>query len=82
MNLKEIKKEIKELRSKTIYNYIENGTFEKNYHYFYNKDDKIEFVENAIIKFKQDYRVNNHLSKQTTNIRILSKNLSEAINGN
>ena len=39
---------------KTIYNYISNGVFKENIH-FYKDNGKIVFVESAIIDFKKSY---------------------------
>ncbi len=41
---------------KTIYNYIDDGRFKQNVHYMKtikNNNNKITFVESAIIKFKE-----------------------------
>lgn len=41
---------------KTIYNYIDDGRFKKNVHYvktIKNNNNKITFVESAIVKFKE-----------------------------
>lgn len=39
---------------KTIDNYIKNDTFIENKHYFYNENQKIEFIPGAILDFKKN----------------------------
>lgn len=38
---------------KTIENYIKNGTFQENKHYFINENSRVEFLPIAIVEFKK-----------------------------
>ncbi len=38
---------------KTIDNYVKNGTFEEDIHFFHNEKNKIEFIPTAILEFKK-----------------------------
>ena len=38
--------------TKTIQNYIKDGRFEQNIHYFYDQNGRIVFIPSAVINFK------------------------------
>jgi hypothetical protein len=39
--------------TKTIDNYVENGTFIEDVHYFYNEKNKVEFIPLGIVSYKK-----------------------------
>lgn len=56
----------------TIDNYIKNGTFVKDKHYFFNENGKIEFMPLAILEFKKTPKIN------TNSISMKSKNITHS----
>lgn len=44
--------------TKTIDNYIGNGTFTENIHYYYNEKNKVEFIPLGIVSFKRKPKKN------------------------
>lgn len=45
-----------EVSTSTISRYIEDGRFVEEVHFFYNNNDKVEFIPEGIIKFKQELK--------------------------